>query len=58
MDMFGHDYVSSDVETVSVTRTLESFNKDVASLRGVQERRPVITAEGDEVEISCLLISL
>jgi len=50
MDVFGHDYVSRDVEVIPSARAFENFEEGVAGFGSAEEWVAMLTAEGDEVE--------
>ena len=57
VDVFGHDYVAEDVELIFFACGFEGVLEDGSGFRRGQVGVAVVTAEGDEVEIACLLSS-
>jgi len=57
MDMLGHDDVSTDCEAVLRSHLLKHIQKEIAPLRGGEERFPSVTAERDEVESAGVVVS-
>jgi len=55
--VFGHDYVAEEAELVFFAHRLEGVLEDGSGVGGCQVRVTVVTTEGDEVEIACLLSS-
>jgi len=55
--VFGHDYVAEDVELIFFACGFEGVLEDGSGFRRGQVGVAVVTAEGDEVEIACLLSS-
>ena len=52
MDVLRHDHVSNYNETTASSNLLEDFKKQVPAARGAQQRTPMITTKGDEVQVS------
>lgn len=57
MDVLGHDDVGGYDEVVAETHGFEGLFEEIAGLRGREVGEPVIATEGDEVEVSCGLVS-
>jgi hypothetical protein len=55
VNVFRHDHVSGDEESVPSARAFESVFEDFACMGVRQQRVTMMTAEGYEVEASCLL---
>ena len=51
MNMFGHDDVSYDRETISLAHLFENAKEAVAAARSAQERQSAIAGTGDEVQV-------
>ena len=58
MDVFGHDYVSGDVEVVPFAGTFEDFEEGVSRLWSSQELVAALTTKGYEVETAGFLETL
>jgi hypothetical protein len=52
VDVFRHDDVSEDVEDIALTNLFEGLFETVAGFQGGEVGRPVVTAEGEEMEIT------
>ena len=57
MDVFGHDDVAEEVEVVFFAGGFEGVLEDRGGFGGSQVGVAVVTTEGDEVEVACLLSS-
>lgn len=57
VDMFGHDHVPADEESIPLAHPLQCTLKGMSSLRLRQQRFPLITTEGDEMQVAVFLIS-
>ena len=57
MDVFGHDYVAEEVELVFFAHGFEGVFEDGSGLREGEVWFAVVTTEGDEVKVACLLSS-
>jgi hypothetical protein len=55
VDVFGHDHVGGDDEVVAEADLFEGVLEEIAGRWGAEIREPVITAEGDEVEVTSVL---
>lgn len=53
-----HDYVGKEVEGAFGSDLFEDFQKGVAGLRGAKDWAMADATEGDEVEITCVVVSL
>ncbi len=56
--MFGHHDVTGYREFVLDPRRLQRMEEDGYGLVAAEVREPVITTEGEEVEVAVLLVSL
>jgi hypothetical protein len=57
VDVFGHDYVAEEVELVFFAGGFQGVLEDGGGAGGGEVGFAVVTAEGDEVEVACLLSS-
>lgn len=57
MKMLGHDHVSHDDELVPLPCLLQELKKEIAPRRRAQQRPPMVTATGDEMEMSCDVVA-
>jgi hypothetical protein len=53
-----HDYVADYDETVIFTSMLQNLQKQITAMGRGQERPPLITTAGDEVEVSSPVVAL
>jgi hypothetical protein len=58
VDVLRHDDLGSDTEAVLFAGLFEDYLNDVLGGVGLKEGLTAVTAEGDEVEISGLLVTL
>jgi hypothetical protein len=57
VDVLRHYDVASDIELVALAEGFQNFFEDQFRLRGSKEWESLITAEGDEVHVTGLLIA-
>jgi hypothetical protein len=58
VNVFGHDNVSGDEESVPLTHSFQSLLEHVGGMRTSQQRVAMMTTEGYEVETANLLEAL
>ena len=58
MDVFGHEDVTEDVETMTDTEFFESVFEGDAGAGVVEEWDPLVTTEGDEVIVAEGVVTL
>ncbi len=58
VNVFGHDHIAGDEESVPLANSLERLFEDIAGVRSGQESITMMTAEGYEVETFSLLDAL
>src|SRR5258708_7009548 len=58
MNVLGHDHVSDDDETAAHAHLLQDFEKQIPPADGPQQRSLVITARGDEVQVSFAVVTM
>jgi hypothetical protein len=56
--MFGHNHISEDDEIVAEADFLESFQKQVAVARAAEQRTPLITTTGDEMQVVVTVVAV
>src|SRR5690242_838864 len=57
MEVLRHDHVADHDETVILAGALQNLQKQTAAIRLGQERPPLITTAGDEVEVSPTVVT-
>jgi hypothetical protein len=55
--MFGHNHISEDDEIVAQADFFESFQKQVAMARAAEQRPPLITTAGDEMQVIVTVVA-
>ena len=58
MHMFRHDNVTENVEYVSSAHLLQGSHKSLPGCSAGEVWGPVVTAEGEEMEVASLLVTL
>ena len=58
MHMLRHDHITKNMEDVSPSRLLQRSLEQVARRLAAEVRKPMVTTEGDEMEITCQLVTL
>jgi len=56
--VIGHDHVSDHDETVTQANLFPDFEKQVPPAEGSEQRPLVITAGGDEVQVSFAVVTM
>jgi hypothetical protein len=56
--MLGHHHIADHVEATPHAHSFQRPDKRMAGLLSVQQRSAMITAEGDEMQLSGLLVPL
>lgn len=57
MDVLGHEDVGVDGEVMGAAGSFDDLFEDVFGFGGFEVGKTVVAAEGDEVELSCVLAS-
>ena len=58
MDMFRHNNIAEDTKSIAPARLLQSSLEEVARYWIGEIRKTVVTTEGEEMEVPCLLVAL
>jgi len=58
MHVFRHDDISRDKELITEPRSFESNLEEVSATMKAEQRLAPVAAEGDEVEVTCVLVAL
>ena len=56
--MLGHDDVAEDIEVVALAGLFEGVEKGVFGVWGVEVRFTAVAAEGDEVVVAFVMVTL
>ena len=57
VDVLRHDELARDPPCLTITDAFEGVLQAIAGLRGGEVGSAAVTGEGEEVEISCLLVA-